>query len=1474
MLKFDASYYLNKYPDVAAAVAAGKTTAEAHFNNFGQAEGRIPNAYFNPTEYVQLYKDLAGQGTGFNAWSHYVNFGVNEGRIPSAQFANFDAAKYLAANSDLSAAGLRTDAQALDHYLTYGIKEGRVAYNKDGSVLTLTNVNSSTSLTADLTVNTDVATANVFNAGLGYTPGGNDRVNALQDEDILTGTGTNPTLNATLGNANDNGDTIITPKLVNVQTVNVDFTGSGGTAVRALDLQDTTGLKAVNINRVTQASNEARIENIKQVVDTMSIARTNANNAGTVEFSFGNGTLAGANTGTLNLSDVQVGTVNVGQNSSGVAASGVFGGSYETLTINSTGAANSIGTINLPMDTNTNDSVKITGDKNLTLASSSTIINSEAEANSNKVEATVFSGGIAQAQGRVATVDASGLAASFALNIGNSILTSGKADTSGVTQDVTITGSNQADTFYLNDTVQPGDTINGGDGADKLVVFSGGNVSASGVGTISKVETIDVQISGQNGDAASLDFSKIADATVIGVRNITANLKASTGTARIAGDDADNQQVNLTNLSVTQASGLNIYHSTTGNNAIADTTLNATLANASGNSDTIAVSINEGINTDPRFNFTFTTSATPVENLTIADADSESNAVALANVGTLSNTLTVGTTAGAGVAGTFINFDTAARQTPLNASVNAAGQVEGYDQRGGYRLDVNGSANDYATGTLGTIASPDTAVSVTGGFTANARYNTLDNGNTAASEVRVTALNVDASAEKSDVIIRLGDVTRDNGVSSQSIKGGAGNDTFIFDAQGVKNSGYTSGDTVAAGTGLDTLVIDGNTTALKSDTTAGVTGNVSVQKSEWDNTTGVDVLRLAGNQGYTNGTATIIGSGSANTIANGILASNVSAGGYYVEIDNEFVKQTDAGNNLKIISNDGDLNTNLESDLILNLRELSQTSNVNFIGANSLTAANATTANALNRVQVEDNSANGANYLDGGDTAIDEAGTATTRVSSGNNNVLEVFNTADVSINDLANTKNFGRIEGTNDVAVSQTLKLVLNDTVMDQLVDAGTAARATAVGNVPANIERLVVVANNNSNIAGAVENVNIDATAVSNKFGLDLVLDRNTVNTVYGTAGADKVVLKGNFTGNLTNPTAQALTEQAVDKHASLTLFAGQTSGGVTYRDVNKLTGTALTEAIAANNVAYKGVDGVVGYNTTTNTVDDVLLSYKGNIFKLSADNATDQGDVIETFGGVDLTGATLSNYISLVAHSTVRVTAAQFNQLKEVKFVGTGSHGIQIVDAVAGDKAVDLSKIVTGETVVDASGNVLSTTNVASAVNVILGTTLGAASTVVQPTVATVGSTTTPTAPNINTTTGATTVTTNTGLTGITNGTSTTGTTTPTNPTTGTTVAVSAANTTAYDASATNVTFNVASGNYTYNINGFGSGDKLAFATGQALSITNNSGSDGVIDITGTANGQLVTIHLTGVSAAQDGAVFSVDSFNTAFGSGSLA
>lgn len=83
---FDASYYYNTYPDVAAAYGMDETQLLNHFIYFGVNEGRSASAEFNPQAYRQRYADLQQAfGSDMAAYcTHYVNCGRSEGRNASA----------------------------------------------------------------------------------------------------------------------------------------------------------------------------------------------------------------------------------------------------------------------------------------------------------------------------------------------------------------------------------------------------------------------------------------------------------------------------------------------------------------------------------------------------------------------------------------------------------------------------------------------------------------------------------------------------------------------------------------------------------------------------------------------------------------------------------------------------------------------------------------------------------------------------------------------------------------------------------------------------------------------------------------------------------------------------------------------------------------------------------------------------------------------------------------------------------------------------------------------------------------------------------------------------------------------------------------------------------------------------------------------------------------------------------------------
>ncbi len=81
----DEGWYLDRYPDVHAAILAGRTpSAAAHFRAAGYREGRLPGPLpFDPEFYFDTYKDLATTFDRTDAEGlrhHYETQGYLEGR--------------------------------------------------------------------------------------------------------------------------------------------------------------------------------------------------------------------------------------------------------------------------------------------------------------------------------------------------------------------------------------------------------------------------------------------------------------------------------------------------------------------------------------------------------------------------------------------------------------------------------------------------------------------------------------------------------------------------------------------------------------------------------------------------------------------------------------------------------------------------------------------------------------------------------------------------------------------------------------------------------------------------------------------------------------------------------------------------------------------------------------------------------------------------------------------------------------------------------------------------------------------------------------------------------------------------------------------------------------------------------------------------------------------------------------------------
>lgn len=128
---FDESYYLGRYPDAAAAVAAKKfRSALDHYVVEGSRRLYDPNEFFVSSYYFERAKDLDGWRTSgvkpemqrTLLW-HYLTVGVENGIEP---IEYFDGKWYLGANPDLQEAFRQGAVKSpLGHFLVGGASENR-----------------------------------------------------------------------------------------------------------------------------------------------------------------------------------------------------------------------------------------------------------------------------------------------------------------------------------------------------------------------------------------------------------------------------------------------------------------------------------------------------------------------------------------------------------------------------------------------------------------------------------------------------------------------------------------------------------------------------------------------------------------------------------------------------------------------------------------------------------------------------------------------------------------------------------------------------------------------------------------------------------------------------------------------------------------------------------------------------------------------------------------------------------------------------------------------------------------------------------------------------------------------------------------------------------------------------------------------------------------------------------------------------
>ena len=1069
----------------------------------------------------------------------------------------------------------------------------------------------------NLKAGVDRATANIFNADRGWTPGGTDQVNTLNDDDVLTGTGDNPTLNFTFVDNADTGANRVTPKLTGIETVNIN---SAGNAAKTLDLGDSSGVKALNVNRIT---NDFTVDNIGGAVDEFSVSNAIAQNPGLVRqndvtFRHLDSALRGnSDAAKVTLSNVDVRNLTIG--ASTVGANGV---GYETIDLVSAGSANWVRNFSAE-DLET---LNITGDQNL------------------RIDA------FGNAAGSLTKIDGSAAEGDLNLNL-NGVLSAVQDGTSGTNIALNVTTGKGDDTIRItDDTIGTTDRIDTGEGDDTLALQATNTrnfTPSDNTVVVSGVETV--------------QLTRIADVTSLanglGVADAAANLVLNM--ASIAGDQDvalfNNSEAGLAggqvtftliNASAGDAAGISIKHSSTANNAMGQ---NAIVVDVADGVTTAGVEIVEGVNADPRFNFSLHADSNltvnkatgavnsgagdktnSVVNISLADNDSESNTVRLVDVAAHTGTLTVT----GGTAGTFLNLDATSGNGAFLSGF-------GHDVSGGVALD--------STSVTAAAAAANPAIAAA--ILAGAPVTQPSARDTAVSSVYTSVVGdqalvfskIDAAEQTSDLVARLG-------LSNVDAKLGSGNDTLIFaDRAGITKatSGLTIQDTIVGGEGTDTIVLDG----------AGVQ---TLGASEWTNLSGVDVIRLAGAAGST----------------------------FTLRVTDQLVNQADAGNRITIINNDGNLKVNGENAATINLRSLAASNSVTFVGANG-DGSNA--GRAAQTLILNDVTANGNNFLNGGDAdivtdytsvgagrlfatqALSDAAWAANVLAGkdGNNNVLQIFNDAEVTIGDLANTSNFSTISFVNDLATQQTLNLTLDNATVDRLVDASHTATATQR-------ETLTITATDN--VAGGIviggARLNVQADTVGAQFNLN-VTGGASADVIVGGAGND--VLNGGA-GN------DVITGGAGDDTIIGGAGADVLTGGVG-ADVfrfSKNDGSAVNAAVAGN---FVGFDVITDVTTAQN--DKVALNSATIVLNTVAAPAATVADVATTtfdangpVGVARITGATaadltdIANVIAAIG-AIGNETAGESAYFVVANGTNTAS-GIYAFTSVTGDNVIGVGEL----------------------------------------------------------------------------------------------------------------------------------------------------------------------------------------------------
>ena len=835
---FDESFYLTNNEDVVLALAQRHfTSALQHFEAFGAAELRNPNAQFNSSYYAAQNPDVlsaVAQGVFPSVFAHFQAFGETENRAPSSAYAGFDAAGYLEANADVAAAVTAGSFKsALDHYIQFGANETRSGSGIADNPTTVGGV------TLALTTNTD-----------SLVGGDNaDTFSGLLQGAGATGTTAQPADTITGGAGTD--------------TLNISVAGDSGTAAFTLSALSTEGVERVFVSNFETDANEGGNQNDETIVatglmnglTTVGVSASGIDGATTFN-GMANFVDAEMRNGSENLTLTYNGTqvVTGTADTQALAVSNMSAGTF---------TANGIETLAITADTTKSTLTAVASDalKTVTIGGDQAIkINTAIDFAANGSKASPG-----------AVIDASA-------NSGGVTITTTASEV------LEITGGSGNDVITAG-SLTANDTIDGGAGTDTLIMTAAALTTQ--LSDVSNVETFEFAASTA---ATNMDVSKLSSGVTSvemdvsdGTNNTTVQantitnlgsqsviLKHSAADASAAGDadgvthtitgatDTTDDTINVTVEAIDTTAnqkGIDILNvgnyetvnltsskstSVTANEVATLTATSAKTINLSGDGD-LTVSVGGGALT--------TLNASAMTGALTGTLSADKVAVSL---GSKSSTVNFGTsldnndsvTGGSGTADTVTATMTGKTATTGALTIGAVENIN-LTTSGNNTLDLSG-----VTGSA-TIAVTDNVQTITG----------LD-----LSQTISLGLTGDESATASEIDVTAADASGTNDTLNVAIENTAGATTSIIDASDIENLALTVNSTNAANLDLTTFEGTGVTLGVKSGVTA--TGTVALGNTHKNTTSLTSTYNAAVTVDMSNNTSGISYTGAGGGVQN------------------------------------------------------------------------------------------------------------------------------------------------------------------------------------------------------------------------------------------------------------------------------------------------------------------------------------------------------------------------------------------------------------------------------------------------------------------------------------------------------------------------------------------------------------------------------------------------------------------------------